>query len=111
LADVAHLEKQIQFYNGLAGNKVRESEKVVAGRLDKIRNDKSESSRRSIYGYSDTVDTSVLLKEDLDGFRKSVAKAKKAKQKLQDEILELNVQTVIQLSDKAVTMLQAEGLL
>jgi hypothetical protein len=111
LADVAHLEKQIQFYNGLAGNKVRESEKVVAGRLDKIRNDKSESSRRSIYGYSDTVDTSVLLKEDLDAFRKTVAKAKKAKQKLQDEILELNVQTVIQLSDKAVTMLQAEGLI
>jgi hypothetical protein len=111
LADVAHLEKQIQFYNGLAGNKVRESEKVVAGRLDKIRNDKSESSRRSIYGYADTVDTSVLLKEDLDGFRKTVAKAKKAKQKLQDEILELNVQTVIQLSDKAVTMLQAEGLI
>jgi hypothetical protein len=111
LADVAHLEKQIQFYNGLAGNKVRESEKVVAGRLDKIRNDKSESSRRSIYGYADTVDTSVLLKEDLDGFRKTVAKAKKAKQKLQDEILELNVQTVIQLSDNAVTMLQAEGLI
>jgi hypothetical protein len=47
----------------------------------------------------------------LDAFRKSVAKAKKAKQKLQDEILELNVQTVIQLSDKAVTMLQAEGLI
>jgi hypothetical protein len=111
LADVAHLEKQIQFYNGLAGNKVRDSAVVVAGRLDKIRNDKSESSRRSsIYGYADTVDTSVLLKEDLDAFRKTVAKAKKAKQKLQDEILELNVQTVIQLSDKAVTMLQAEGL-
>jgi hypothetical protein len=110
LADVAHLEKEIQFYNGLVGNKPRESEKVIAGRLDKIRNDKSES-RRSLYGYNDTVDTSVFTKEDLDGFRREVARAKKAKQKLQDEILELNVQTVIQLSEKTVATLQAEGLL
>ncbi len=110
LADVAHLEKQIQFYNGLAGNKVRESEKVIAGRLDKIRNDKGEN-RRSIYGYNDTVDTTVFTKEDLDGFRKEVAKAKKAKQKLQDEILELNVQTLITLSADTQSILQAEGLL
>lgn len=110
LADVAFLEKQIQFYNGLAGNTARESEKVIAGRLDKIRNDKGES-RRSIYGYGDTVDTGVFTREDLDGFRREVAKAKKAKQKLQDEILELNVQTVIQLSDATVATLQAEGLL
>lgn len=111
LADVAHLEKQIQFYNSLAGNKARESEVVIAGRLDKIRNDKSEGRRASIYGFNDTVDTTVFTREDLDGFRREVAKAKKAKQKLQDEILELNVQTVIQLSDVTVATLQTEGLL
>lgn len=111
LADVAFLEKQIQFYNGLAGNSVRESQNVLAGRLDKIRNDKGEGRRASIYGYNDTVDTSVFTREDLDGFRREVAKAKKAKQKLQDEILELNVQTVIQLSSATVATLQAEGLL
>jgi hypothetical protein len=110
LADVANLEKQIQFYNGLAGKTVRESDKVVAGRLDKIRNGKDES-RRSIYGYGDTVDTSVLTREDLDGFRKLVAKAKKSKQKIQDEILELNVQTIIQLSESAEATLAGEGLL
>ena len=111
LADVAHLEKEIQFYNGLASNKVRESEKVIAGRLEKLRNDKGEHRRASIYGYSDTVDTSVLVKEDIDSFRRMVAKAKKSKQKLQDDILELNVQTVIQLSEKTVATLQAEGLI
>jgi hypothetical protein len=111
LADVAHLEKQIQFYNGMAGKGVRESEKVVAGRLEKIRNDKSESSRRSIYGYNDTVDTSVFTKEDLDGFRRIVAKAKKTKQKLQDEILELNVRTEITVSAQTETTLASEGLI
>lgn len=110
LADVAHLEKQIQFFNGLAGNKVRETTKVIEGRLDKLRNDKGES-RRSLYGYNDTVDTSVFTKEDLDGFRREVAKAKKVKQKLQDEILELNVQTQITLSAVTQTVLQAEGIL
>ena len=110
LADVANLEKQIQFYNGLAGNKVRESEKVVAGRLDKIRNGKEET-RRSIYGYDSTVDTSVLNREDLDGFRRRVTTAKKQKQKLQDEILELNVQTTIQLTSTTETTLQTEGLI
>jgi len=110
LADVAYLEKEIQFYTGLAANKVRESSQVVAGRLDKLRNDKSES-RRSLYGYADTVDTTVFTKEDLEGFRKLVAKAKKSKQKLQDEILELNVQTQIVLSADAEKTLQAEGLI
>jgi hypothetical protein len=110
LADVAHLEKQIQFYNGLAGNKVREGEKVVAGRLDKIRNGKDES-RRSIYGYTDTVDTTIFTHEDLKDFRRVVNSAKKQKQKLQDEILELNVQTIIQLSNSTEAILQAEGLL
>jgi hypothetical protein len=107
----AHLEKQIQFYNGLASNKVREDEKVVAGRLDKIKNDKGETSRRSIYGYADTVDTSVFTQADLKEFRGVVNSAKKQKQKLQDEILELNVQTTIQLTATTETILQAEGLL
>lgn len=110
LADVANLEKQIQFYNGLAGKTVRESQAVVAGRLDKIKNGKDEG-RRSIYGYADTVDTSILTREDLDTYRRLVAKAKKSKQKIQDEILELNVQTTIELTALAEATLANEGLL
>ena len=110
LADVAHLEKQIQFYNGLAGNNVREDSKVITGKLEKIRNDKGES-RRTLYGYNDTVDTTVFTREDLEGFRREVAKAKKAKQSLQDQILELNVQTQIALSVDTIKALQAEGLI
>lgn len=111
LTNVAFLEKQIQFYSGLVGNKVRESHKVIEGRLDKIRNDKSEGRRASIYGYNDTVDTSIFTREDLDGFRRRVAQSKKAKQGLQDELLELNVQTQVELSETTVKTLQAEGLL
>ena len=110
LADVAHLEKQISFFSGLAGKPVRDEAKVIAGKLEKIRNRK-EDSRASIYGYGDDVSTSILEKEEVDGFKKLSAVSKKNKQKIQDEILELNVKTEITISDKAVAVLQAEGLI
>lgn len=110
LADVARLEKQVQFYNGLASKKVREDAVVVAGQLNKLRESKDDS-RRSIYGYASTVDTSVLGAEDIRGFRAQAAEAKKAKQKLQDELLEINVRTEIEIAPDAVQFLTAEGLL
>jgi hypothetical protein len=110
LADVAMLEKQVQFYNGLAGKKVRESAAVVEGQLNKLRESKDDS-RRSIYGYASTVDTSVLSPEDIRSFRSQSAEARKAKQKLQDELLEINVRTEITLAQDAVQFLTAEGLL
>ena len=110
LADVAMLEKQVQFYNGLAGKKVRESAAVVEGQLNKLRESKDDS-RRSIYGYASTVDTSVLTAEDLRDFRVQAAEAKKAKQKLQDELLEINVRTEIEIAQDAVEFLTVEGLL
>lgn len=109
LADVAMLEKQVQFYNGLASKKVREDAVVVEGQLNKMREQKDE--RRSIYGYSSTVDTSVLTAEDLKFFRTAAATAKKSKQKLQDELLEINVRTEIVIAQDIVQFLTAEGLL
>jgi len=106
LADVAQLEKQVQFYNGLAGKTVRDSVDVVAGKLKRL----SEVEAKSrMYGYGDTVDTSVLTAEDIKYFRMQAATAKKAKQKLQDELLEINVRTEIEVSN--VNFLTAEGLL
>ena len=110
LADVARFEKHVQFYNALASKKVRESTAVVEGQLNKLRESKDDS-RRSIYGYASTVDTSVLSAEDIRGFRSQAAEAKKAKQKLQDELLEINVRTEIEIAQDAVQFLTAEGLL
>ena len=106
LADVARLEKQVQFYNGLAAKTVREGAVVIEGKLKKLREAEAKSR---IYGYSDTVDTTVLTAEDIRGFRTAAATAKKAKQKLQDELLEINVRTEIEVTD--VDFLTAEGLL
>lgn len=106
LTAVAELEKQIQFYTGIAGKEVRLGADIVAGKLRKVAESKSER----LYGYGDTVSTSVWTAEDLAGFRKTVSDLKKSKQQLQDVILETNVRTEITLSDETVTVLQAEGL-
>jgi hypothetical protein len=109
LADVAHLEKEIQFFSNLATREVRDELPVLEGKLNKIRNRK-EDARSSIYGISDDVSTSILTQKTVFEFRSKVAEAKKAKQKLQDELLELNVRTTITLDSASVDVLRFEDL-
>ena len=87
------------------------SDTVINGKLDKIKNDKGESSRRSLYGYNDTVSTTVVSQEQIDQVKAEIQNLKKQKQKLNDEILELNIKTEIPLSDEVVATLTEEGLI
>jgi hypothetical protein len=107
LTTIAHLEKQIQFYTGIAGSDVRESIDVVKGKLDKIRGRKEESR---LYGYNDSVATGLFADADLNVFRNVVKDMKKQKQKLQDEVLEINVRTEIEVSETVAQVLTQEGL-
>jgi hypothetical protein len=110
LTEIAHLEKVMALNLQLAGFTVRTEPAIVAGKLDKIRNRKEESAR-SLYGHSDEVSTGVFNETTVADFKAKAQTLKKEKQKLQDEILELNVRTEITLSEQAVKTLQAEGLL
>jgi hypothetical protein len=110
LAKAAFIDKRIgQLEQLTAAVEITELE-VIKGKLEKIKNDKGES-RRSIYGYNDTVSTGVLSKEQIAQAKAEVLNLKKQKQKLNDEILELNIKTEIPLADDTVATLQAEGLL
>lgn len=108
LTEIALLDKQIQNYTALSANEVREQEAVVLGKLDKIKNRKEDT--RSIYGYESTVATTVFTEEDIKSFKTIVNMAKKAKQKLQDEVLELNVRTDISLGADTIHTLTSEAL-
>lgn len=108
LTQVAELEKQIQFYTVLAAKTPRLEAKVLEGQLAKLR---VADTKSSIYGYKDSVSTSVLTAEDISGFKKAVSELKRAKQKLQDSILEANVRNEITLSDTSEAILRSEGLL
>lgn len=111
LAKAAFIDKRIGQLEELARATEMTSLEVIKGKLEKIRNDKGENSRRSLYGYSDSVSTGVIAKDQIDQAKTEVLGLKKQKQKLNDEILELNIKTNIPLSDDVVATLQTEHLL
>lgn len=106
LADLAFLEKEVQFYSTNAKTQERLAAEVIAGKLEKIANRTEDS-----YYAKAEVETSVFTKEDIKALNSLAVKAKKAKQKLQDELLELNVRTTINLSEQTVATLTAEDIL
>jgi uncharacterized protein YdcH (DUF465 family) len=111
LATAAFIEKRIVQLDELAKLSAVTDLVVINGKMEKIRNDKSENSRSRIYGYSDTVSTTVVSQEQIDQVKAEIQNLKKQKQKLNDEILELNIKTEIPLSDDVVKTLQDEGLI
>jgi uncharacterized protein YdcH (DUF465 family) len=109
LARAAYVDKRIGQLEALANVNAVTSLDVIKGKLEKIKSLKDEARSR-IYGYGDTVSTSILSQDKIDAIQAEVKNLKKQKQKLNDEILELNIKTEIPLSDDAVQVLQAEGL-
>jgi uncharacterized protein YdcH (DUF465 family) len=109
LATAAFVDKRVTQLEELTAVKPVTDLAVINGRLDKIRNRKDES--RSIYGRDETVSTSVVSAEQLTQIQAEIRNLKKQKQKINDEILELNIKTEIPLSEEIVQTLTAEGLL
>jgi len=108
LANVAYLEKQIGFYNMLAGKGTQTNLRVLNGRLKKQSDDSGD--RRSVFGY-DQVGTSIFTEEEIEEFRSTAANYKRDKQKLQDELLELNIKTEIELDEETVRFLEKADIL
>jgi hypothetical protein len=110
LATAAFIDKRIGQLEELGAVSAVTDLAVINGKLEKIRNSKDES-RRSIYGASDTVSTSVVGQDQLDQIKAEIKNLKKQKQKINDEILESNIKTEVPLSDEVVAVLTAEGLI
>jgi uncharacterized protein YdcH (DUF465 family) len=110
LAKAAFIDKRISQLEEIATLKPHTDISVIQGKLEKIKNLKDEARSR-IYGYGDTVSTTVVSQEQIDQAKAEILNLKKQKQKLNDEILELNIKTEIPLSDDTVALLQSEGLL
>ena len=106
LATAAFIEKRISQLTELSQVKPVTDIAVLNGKLEKIRNRKEDS--RSIYGRDETVSTSVVGEEQSKQIKAEINNLKKQKQKLNDEILELNIKTEIPLSDDVTSTLQSE---
>ena len=106
----ACIDKRIGQLQGLvAAENLQEDSVVINGKLEQLRNSKEETRSR-LYGYADTVSTGVFTAEDIAEFKKEQQDLKKQKQSLNDEILELNVRSDIELDEHTVATLQQEGL-
>jgi len=110
LAKAAFIDKRIKQLEELSRATVVGDIAVLTGKLDKIKA-RPADARANMYGYSDTVETGVIAPEQAKQIKDEIKNLKKQKQKINDEILELNIKTEIPLSEDTVATLTAEGLL
>ena len=107
LTNVAYLEKEISHNNSMAAKGEQTSLKVLNGQVLK-----NVGSKDDPYGYNrrDAV-TSIFTKEEIAEFRKVASDSKRIKQRLQDELLALNIKTEIVLSENTALLLTKETIL
>lgn len=110
LATAAFLDKRIGQLEDLSKADAVTDLAVLNGKIEKIRNLKDEARSR-VFGYGDTVKTGIVSRDQLQQIKSEIKNLKKQKQKINDEILELNIKTEIPLSDDVVNTLTVEGLL
>jgi hypothetical protein len=110
LAKAAFIDKRIKQLEELNRATVVGDIAVLTGKLKKIK-DRPADVRTSVYGYNDTVESGVIAPEQANQIKDEIKNLKKQKQKINDEILELNIKTEIPLSEDTVATLTAEGLL
>ena len=107
LAEVAQLEKRIQLQGLLASATAQLEGTVLEGRLNRLREGGAEAR---LYRHSNGVETGVFTTDEIASAKAELADLKKRKQALQDRLLELNVGTSVELSEKSVIVLHQEGL-
>jgi len=107
LANVAYLEKQISHNTMLASKGAQTALRVLNGQVKKLSEVKEDG-----YGYSrrDVV-TSIFTEEEVEDFKRTAADFKREKQRIQDLLLELNVQTEIQLDEETARFLEKADIL
>jgi hypothetical protein len=107
LANVAYLEKQISHNTMLAGKGAQTALRVLNGQVKK-----NAEVKEDIYGRSSRdVTTSIFTEEEIEDFRRTIADFKREKQRVQDLLLELNVQTEIELEEGTATFLEKADIL
>jgi len=92
--------------NGTIGKEFTE----IEARLEKAKTSQTDSIRASMYGIN-KVETSVVTPSLIEDAKLLAKSFKRDKQELQDTLLQLNVNTLISLSDEAVELLKEEGIL
>lgn len=110
LTKAAFLDRRIGQLQGFASAVPMKSIDVVKGQVEKLKT-VVDTARSGFYGREQTVSTSVIVQAQIDQARTEILNLKKQKQKLNDEVLELNIKTEVPLSEDVVKTLTTEGLI
>ncbi len=109
LSHLAYIDKRLAQLETLVSEQAQLKDlAIITGQLEKIRNRREE---HRLYGYENTVSSGVLQITQIESIRSIMRELKKQKQKLNDEVLELNVRTEIDLTDEVEAILVKEGIL
>jgi hypothetical protein len=88
LTKAAFIDKRVVQVEELAGATAMTELEVVKGKIEKIKT-RPADARSSIYGYNDTVSTSVLAQAQIDQAKKQISDLKKQNQKNNDDVIEV----------------------
>lgn len=110
LTKAAFIDKRVAQLDSIANAFPIKTLDVIKGQVEKLKT-VVEPSRSNLYGRRETVETSVVSQDQIEQARKEILNLRKQKQKLNDEILELNIKTEVPLSEDVVKTLTEEGLI
>lgn len=110
LAAVEQIDQEMAVVSAITTLKARTGLNEITARIEKAKANTSE--RMSLYGDRlSAVETTVVYQPIIDAAKAEVKQMKRAKQALQDKLLQLNVNTLIELSATAEATLKDEGIL
>ena len=111
LTRIAHMDKIILVNNQVASASPQAELTVIKGKHDKIKNNNVQDGI-SVYSSRITeVQSGVYTQDELVNFKLASNAVKKEKTKLQDKLLELNINTTIELPDSVVQILETADLI
>lgn len=110
LTEVEKIDQMMAVVSTVAGTAVRKDLAEINARIEKAKANTNE--RVSLYGDRfSTVETTVVEQAAIDAAKAEVKRLKREKQTLQDKLLQLNVNTLIDLSAETEATLKDEGIL
>jgi hypothetical protein len=110
LTAIEQIDQEMSVVSALTGLKARTALTEINARIDKAKANTSE--RVSLYGDRlSSVETTVVEQVKIDAAKADVKQMKRAKQALQDKLLQLNVNTLVELSEATAATLKDEGIL
>lgn len=109
LAVIAQHEKIIGVLTGQANVQPRLDANVIKGKLAKIA--KGTTDGATVYGRREEVTTSILDAATIQAIKSDIVDLKKTKRKLQDSLLEDNINTKVTLPQNVVDTLNTEKLI